>query len=83
VAGSHDARPGTHLFLATHAWRCAFDSEWLVVENKNDTVLQFWFDKVPLLDGLIVLPVLSVHDFENGLVDSALWRTVRHDLGYW
>jgi hypothetical protein len=34
--------------------------EWLVVENKNDTVLQFWFDKVPLLDGVIVLPALTV-----------------------
>jgi hypothetical protein len=34
--------------------------EWLVVENKNDTVLRFWFDKVPLLDGVIVLPALTV-----------------------
>jgi hypothetical protein len=34
--------------------------EWLVVENKNDAVLQFWFDKVPLLDGIIVLPALTV-----------------------
>jgi hypothetical protein len=34
--------------------------EWLVVGNKNDTVLQFWFDKVPLLDGVIVLPALTV-----------------------
>jgi hypothetical protein len=34
--------------------------EWLVVGNKNETVLQFWFDKVPLLDGLIVLPALTV-----------------------
>jgi hypothetical protein len=34
--------------------------EWLVEENKNDAVLQFWFDKVPLLDGAIVLPALTV-----------------------
>ena len=34
--------------------------EWLVVQNKNAPVLQFWFDKVPLLDAAIVLPALTV-----------------------
>jgi hypothetical protein len=34
--------------------------EWLVVQNKNAPVLQFWFDKVPLLDAIIVLPALTV-----------------------
>jgi hypothetical protein len=34
--------------------------EWLVVKDNNNTVLQFWFNKVPLLDGLIVLPALTV-----------------------
>lgn len=34
--------------------------EWLVAKNKNATVLQFWFDKVPLLDLIIVLPALTV-----------------------
>jgi hypothetical protein len=31
-----------------------------VVQNKNAPVLQFWFDKVPLLDAVIVLPALTV-----------------------
>jgi hypothetical protein len=34
--------------------------EWLVVQNKNSPVLQFWFDEVPLLDAAIVLPALTV-----------------------
>jgi hypothetical protein len=34
--------------------------EWLVAKNGNSPVLQFWFDKVPLLDALIVLPALTV-----------------------
>ena len=34
--------------------------EWLVVDSKSDTVQHFGFDKVPLLDGLIVLPALAV-----------------------
>lgn len=31
-----------------------------MVQNKNAPVLQFWFDKVPLLDAVIVLPALTV-----------------------
>jgi len=34
--------------------------EWLVADNKNSPVLQFWFDKVPLVDAIIVLPALTV-----------------------
>lgn len=34
--------------------------ERLVAKSKNPPVLQFWFDKVPLLDGLIVVPALTV-----------------------
>lgn len=34
--------------------------EWLVVDNKNASTLQFWFDKVPLLDAAIVLPALTL-----------------------
>jgi hypothetical protein len=34
--------------------------EWLVAHNRNSPVLQFWFDKVPLLDAAIVLPALTV-----------------------
>lgn len=34
--------------------------ERLVAKSKNAPVLQFWFDKVPLLDGLIVVPALTV-----------------------
>lgn len=34
--------------------------EWLVAENKNESVLQFYFDKVPLLDAAIVLPGLTM-----------------------
>jgi len=34
--------------------------EWLVASNKNPSVLQFWFDKVPLLDAAIVLPSLTI-----------------------
>jgi hypothetical protein len=34
--------------------------EWLVAKNKNEAVLSFWFDKVPLLDSVIVLPALTV-----------------------
>lgn len=34
--------------------------EWLVVKNKNAQVLQFYFDKVPLLDSAIVLPGLTI-----------------------
>lgn len=34
--------------------------EWLVAKNKNVAVLQFWFDKVPLLDAVIVLPALTL-----------------------
>lgn len=34
--------------------------EWLVASNKNPPVLQFWFDKVPLLDAVIVLPSLTI-----------------------
>lgn len=34
--------------------------EWLVASNKNPPVLQFWFDKVPLLDAAVVLPSLSI-----------------------
>ena len=34
--------------------------EWLVTQNKNTAVLQFWFDKVPLLDMALVLPGLTL-----------------------
>lgn len=34
--------------------------ERLVSKSNNAPVLQFWFDKVPLLDGLIVVPALTV-----------------------
>lgn len=34
--------------------------ERLVANSKNAPVLQFWFDKVPVLDGLIVVPALTV-----------------------
>jgi hypothetical protein len=34
--------------------------ERLVAKSANAPVLQFWFDKVPLLDGLIVVPALTV-----------------------
>lgn len=34
--------------------------EWLVVQNRNPAVLQFWFDKVPLLDMALVLPGLTL-----------------------
>lgn len=34
--------------------------ERLVANSKNAPVLQFWFDKVPLLDSLIVVPALTV-----------------------
>jgi hypothetical protein len=34
--------------------------ERLVAKSCNAPVLQFWFDKVPLLDGLIVVPALTV-----------------------
>mmetsp|Transcript_262 Transcript_262/g.258 ORF Transcript_262/g.258 Transcript_262/m.258 type:complete len:271 (-) Transcript_262:152-964(-) len=33
--------------------------ERLVANSKNASVLQFWFDKVPALDGLIVVPALT------------------------
>lgn len=33
--------------------------ERLVAKSANAPVLQFWFDKVPLLDGLIVVPALT------------------------
>jgi len=34
--------------------------ERLVAKSANAPVLQFWFDKVPILDGLIVVPALTV-----------------------
>mmetsp|Transcript_6909 Transcript_6909/g.10080 ORF Transcript_6909/g.10080 Transcript_6909/m.10080 type:complete len:287 (-) Transcript_6909:70-930(-) len=34
--------------------------EWLVAKNKEVSVLQFWFNKVPILDTLIVVPALTV-----------------------
>mmetsp|Transcript_1808 Transcript_1808/g.2531 ORF Transcript_1808/g.2531 Transcript_1808/m.2531 type:complete len:286 (-) Transcript_1808:62-919(-) len=34
--------------------------ERLVAKSANAPVLQFWFDKVPVLDGLIVVPALTV-----------------------
>lgn len=34
--------------------------ERLVAKSQNPAVLQFWFDKVPELDGLIVVPALTV-----------------------
>lgn len=34
--------------------------ERLVAKSSNAPVLQFWFDKVPLLDGLIVVPALTI-----------------------
>jgi len=34
--------------------------ERLVANSKNAPVLQFWFDKVPVLDGLIVVPALTI-----------------------
>lgn len=34
--------------------------EWLVANSRNPPVVQFWFDKVPALDGLIVVPALTV-----------------------
>jgi len=34
--------------------------EKLVAESKDPKILQFWFDKVPELDGLIVVPALTV-----------------------
>lgn len=34
--------------------------ERLVAKSSNPPVLQFWFDKVPILDSLIVVPALTV-----------------------
>lgn len=34
--------------------------ERLVAKSNNASVLQFWFDKVPTLDGLIVVPALTI-----------------------
>lgn len=34
--------------------------ERLVAKSNNPGVLQFWFDKVPALDGLIVVPALTI-----------------------
>lgn len=34
--------------------------ERLVAKSSNPQVLQFWFDKVPELDGLIVVPALTI-----------------------
>merc|ERR1719384_1566866 len=34
--------------------------ERLVAKSNNPSVLQFWFDKVPALDGLIVVPALTI-----------------------
>ena len=34
--------------------------ERLVAKSNNAPVLQFWFDKVPTLDGLIVVPALTI-----------------------
>lgn len=34
--------------------------ERLIAKSSNAPVLQFWFDKVPVLDGLIVVPALTV-----------------------
>jgi len=34
--------------------------ERLVAKSQNAPVLQFWFDKVPALDGLIVVPALTI-----------------------
>eukprot|EP00526_Cylindrotheca_closterium_P014928 CAMPEP_0113613436 /NCGR_PEP_ID=MMETSP0017_2-20120614/6636_1 /TAXON_ID=2856 /ORGANISM="Cylindrotheca closterium" /LENGTH=286 /DNA_ID=CAMNT_0000522545 /DNA_START=103 /DNA_END=963 /DNA_ORIENTATION=+ /assembly_acc=CAM_ASM_000147 len=34
--------------------------ERLVAKSQNPPVLQFWFDKVPVLDSLIVVPALTV-----------------------
>lgn len=34
--------------------------EYMVAKNSNSSVLQFWFDKVPLLDMAIVLPGLTL-----------------------
>ena len=34
--------------------------ERLVAKSGNAPVLQFWFDKVPVLDGLIVVPALTI-----------------------
>jgi len=34
--------------------------EYMVANNSNSSVLQFWFDKVPLLDMAIVLPGLTL-----------------------
>jgi len=34
--------------------------ERLVAKSQNPQVLQFWFDKVPELDGLIVVPALTI-----------------------
>lgn len=34
--------------------------ERLVAKSANAPVLQFWFDKVPALDGLIVVPALTI-----------------------
>jgi len=34
--------------------------ERLVAKSQNPQVLQFWFDKVPELDGLIVIPALTI-----------------------
>jgi len=33
--------------------------EWLAVDSKNSSVLKFYFDKVPALDSLVVLPALT------------------------
>lgn len=33
--------------------------EWLVTNNKNRAVLSFYFDKVPFLDSIVVLPALT------------------------
>jgi hypothetical protein len=34
--------------------------EWLVVASRNNQVMEFWFEKVPTLDGAVVLPSLTV-----------------------
>mmetsp|Transcript_17416 Transcript_17416/g.33058 ORF Transcript_17416/g.33058 Transcript_17416/m.33058 type:complete len:318 (-) Transcript_17416:171-1124(-) len=39
--------------------------EWMVAKNKNPAVMQFWFDKVPLLDMALVLPGLTLSMFSG------------------
>ena len=52
--------------------------EWLVTNSKNKSVWNFWFEKVPALDSMIVLPALTASIVSGTALSIDHYQSLAH-----